>query len=110
MNKIFRFKKEVFSNLEPEGQEPGIIKGVTRLLLLGPFYTILTNFMYFFAHNCRYMTLVCFLSISKAHYRICFCNGSLMKKKKEPKSMPGNCLSAVGAFKGALVILYYFPT
>ena len=33
--------------------------GVTRLLLLGPFYTIQTNFMYFFAHdytfyNCSY--------------------------------------------------------
>ena len=46
-----RFKK-VFSNLELEGQEYGIIMGVTRLLLLGPFYTIQTNFMYFFAHDC----------------------------------------------------------
>ena len=26
--------------------------GMTRLLLLGPFYTIQTNFMYFFAHDC----------------------------------------------------------
>ena len=28
------------SNLEPEGQGQGIIMGVTRLLLLGLFYTI----------------------------------------------------------------------
>ena len=27
--------------------------GVTRLLLLWPFYTIQTNFMYFFAHDCK---------------------------------------------------------
>ena len=47
-----RFKK-VFSNLEPEGQGRGIIMEVTCLLLLGPFYTIQTNFMYFFAHNCK---------------------------------------------------------
>jgi hypothetical protein len=33
---IMRFKK-VFSNLEPEGQGRGIIMGVTRLLILGPF-------------------------------------------------------------------------
>ena len=46
-----RFKK-VFSNLELEGQGHGIIMEVTRLLLLGPFYTIQTNFMYFFAHDC----------------------------------------------------------
>ena len=26
--------------------------GVTRLLLLGPFYSIQTNFLYFFAHDC----------------------------------------------------------
>ena len=42
--------KNVFSNLELEGQ--GIIMGVTSLLLLGPFYSIQTNFLYFFAHNC----------------------------------------------------------
>ena len=41
--------KKVFSNLEPVGQGRGIIMGLTRLLLLGPFYTIQTNFMYFFA-------------------------------------------------------------
>ena len=50
--KVLDFKK-VFSNLEPEGQGRGIIMGVTRLLLLGPFYTIQINFMYFFAHDCR---------------------------------------------------------
>ena len=44
--------KKVFSNLEPEGQGRGIIKGVTRLLLLWPFYTIQINFMYYFAHDC----------------------------------------------------------
>ena len=44
--------KNVFSNLELEGQGRGIIMGVTGLLLLGPFYSIQTNFMYFFAHDC----------------------------------------------------------
>ena len=38
--------------MEPEGQEHGIIIGVTRLLLLGPFYSIQTNFLYIFAHDC----------------------------------------------------------
>ena len=52
-----------------------------------------------------YMTLV--LSQSKVHYRICFCNGSLMEKKKQPKFMPGSSMSSVGAFKGAVVILSY---
>ena len=51
MKRLWDFKK-VFSNLEPEGQRCDIIIGVTRLLLLGPFYTIQTNFMYFFAHGC----------------------------------------------------------
>ena len=37
-----RFKK-LFSNLEPEGQGQGIIMEVTRLLLLGLFYTIQTK-------------------------------------------------------------------
>ena len=46
--------KKVFSNLEPEEQGRGIIKGVTRLLLLGPFYTIKINFIYYFAHDCTY--------------------------------------------------------
>ena len=40
--------KNVFSNLELEGQGHGIIMGVTRLLLLGPFYSMQTNF---FAHD-----------------------------------------------------------
>ena len=30
--------------------------GVTRLLLLGPFYSIQTNFLYFFAHDCKKRT------------------------------------------------------
>ena len=51
MKKIWDLKK-VFCNLEPEGQGRGIIMRVTCLLLLGPFYTIQTNFMYFFAHDC----------------------------------------------------------
>jgi hypothetical protein len=33
-----RFKKKVLSNLKAEEQGHGIIIGVTRLLLLGPFY------------------------------------------------------------------------
>ena len=49
--KVLDFKK-VFSNLETEGQGRDIIMGVTRLLFLGPFYSIQTNFLYFFAHNC----------------------------------------------------------
>ena len=39
MKKLLDLKK-VLSNLEPEGQGPGILMGVTRLLLLGPFYYI----------------------------------------------------------------------
>ena len=39
--KIMRFKK-VFSSLELEEEGRGIIMGVSRLLLLGPFYTIQT--------------------------------------------------------------------
>ena len=35
--------KKVFSNLETEGQGRGTIMGLTRLLLLGPFYTIQTQ-------------------------------------------------------------------
>ena len=35
--------KKGFSNLELEGQRHGIIMGVTRLLLLGQFYTIQTQ-------------------------------------------------------------------
>ena len=42
MKKLWDLKK-VFSNLEPEGQGRGIVIGVTRLLLLGPFYTIQTQ-------------------------------------------------------------------
>ena len=34
---------KLFSNLMPEGQGQGIIMGVTRLLLLGQFYTIQTQ-------------------------------------------------------------------
>ena len=44
--------KIAFGNLELEGQWRGIIMGVTRLLLLGQFYTIQSKFMYFFAHDC----------------------------------------------------------
>ena len=51
MKKLWDLKK-VFSNLELEGQGRGIIMGVTRLLLLEPFYYIQTNFLYFFAHDC----------------------------------------------------------
>ena len=39
MKKLSDLKK-VFSNQEPEGRGCGIIMGVTRLLLLEPFYTI----------------------------------------------------------------------
>ena len=43
--------------MELEGQGCGIIMEVTHLLLLGPFYNIKTNFMYFFAHNCSFTNL-----------------------------------------------------
>ena len=52
--KYFRSKlklldlKKVFSNLKPGGQGGGIIMGVTRLFLLGPFYYIQTNFSILF--------------------------------------------------------------
>ena len=51
---IFNFEtiilnlEEFFSNLEPEGKEVVIIMGVTRLLLLGPFYYIQTSFSILF--------------------------------------------------------------
>ena len=61
-----RFKK-VFSNLELEGQGRGIIIGVTRLLLLGPFYTIQTNFMYFFAHDCMELFDTEFIKLMQFH-------------------------------------------
>ena len=52
MEKFSDLKKD-FSNLEPEGHGRGIIMGVTCLLLLRPFYYILTDhFLYFFAHDC----------------------------------------------------------
>ena len=44
--------------MELEGQGRGIIMGVTRLLLLGPFYSIQTNFLYFFAHDCTTMAII----------------------------------------------------
>ena len=50
----------VFSNLELKRQGHGIIMAVTRLLLLGPFYSIQTNFLYFFAHDCmKVLTPLC---------------------------------------------------
>ena len=59
MKKLWELKN-VLSNLEEEGQGQGIIMGVTRLLLLGPFYTIQSNFMYFFAHDCSsYQKNIC---------------------------------------------------
>ena len=39
MKKLWELKNDL-SNLEEEGEGRGIIMGVTRLLLLGPFYTI----------------------------------------------------------------------
>ena len=42
MKKLWDVQKGL-SNLEPEGQGQGIIMGVTRLLLLWPFYTIQTR-------------------------------------------------------------------
>ena len=63
-----RFKK-VLSNLEPEGQGPGIIIGVTRLVLPVPFYTIQTIFMYFL-----HTTLFCPLSWDA------FCNAQKAQK------------------------------
>ena len=46
-NFFLNLKKD-FSNLEPEGQGCGIIMGVTRLLLLGLFYTIQMQFYVLF--------------------------------------------------------------
>ena len=43
MKKLWDLEKKVLSNLELEGQGRGIIMRVTRLLLLGPFYTIQTK-------------------------------------------------------------------
>ena len=51
MKKLWDLKK-VFSNLELEGQQFGIIMGVTRLLLLGPFYTLLTKQAKHFEGEC----------------------------------------------------------
>ena len=51
MKKIWDLKKG-FSNLELEGQGRGIIMGVTRLLLLGPFYTIQTKRAQTFWQEC----------------------------------------------------------
>ena len=48
LRKNFLNLKKGFSNLEPEGQGPGIIMGVTRLLLLGPFYTMQMQFYVLF--------------------------------------------------------------
>ena len=40
--------------MEPEGQGQRIIMGVTRLLLLGLFYTIqMQIYVYYFAHDCK---------------------------------------------------------
>ena len=50
MKKLWDLNK-VFSNLALVGWGRGIIMGATRLLLLGPFYYIQTNFLYFFAHH-----------------------------------------------------------
>ena len=50
--KNLRDLKKVSINLELEVQGRGMIIVVTRLLLLGPFYYIQTNFLYFFAHDC----------------------------------------------------------
>ena len=65
--------KTVFSNLESEGQRCGIIKVVTRLLLLGLFYTIQTNFMYYFAQTVVFMPKIKFKSGT---------NSTFMEKKK----------------------------
>ena len=47
--------EKVFSNLEPEGQGRGIIIGVTRLLLQGPFYTIEMQFYILFCTRLYYV-------------------------------------------------------
>ena len=60
--------KNVFSNLELEGQGRDIIMGVTHLLLLGPFYTIQTNLMYFFAHDCKYDECCHLTNFSKIYW------------------------------------------
>ena len=74
MKKIWDLKN-VFSNLELEEQGRGIIMGVTRLLLLGPFYSIQTNFLYFFAHDCTCnanFCNICFLTSWFCHMQNCW--------------------------------------
>ena len=68
MKKLWDLKK-VFSNLELEGQGRGIIMGGTRLLLLGPFYTIQTNFMNFFAHDCTWLFNCDFKAIINSRWK-----------------------------------------
>ena len=46
--------------------------GVTRLLLLGPFYSIQTNFLYFFAHDCTCVHLKLYVILS-LFYRPLLC-------------------------------------
>ena len=73
MKKLWDLKKG-FTNLELEGQGCGIIMGVTRLLLLGHFYSIQTNFMYFFAHDCKRPGMVLewgnFSSLYGAYFKV----------------------------------------
>ena len=58
INIFFLNLNKGFSNLEPAGQGRGIIMGVTRLLLLGPFYTIQMQFYLLFAVYCiQYMKI-----------------------------------------------------
>ena len=64
--------RNVFGYLELEGQGHGIIMGVTRLLLLGQFYSIQTNFLYFFAHDCTCVHLKLYVILS-LFYRPLLC-------------------------------------
>ena len=65
---IHQQKAHDLSYLEPEGQGRGIIMGVTRLLLLGPFYTIKMQFYVLFCT--RLYDMVCNdFSLKKFLYR-----------------------------------------
>ena len=76
---IFNFEtiilnlEKVFSNLEPEGQGGGIIMGVTRLLLLGPFYYIQTNFSILFCTRLQVLEIIgLYQLVINANYSLFF--------------------------------------
>ena len=105
MKKLWDLKK-VYSNLEPERQGRGIIMGVTRLLLLGPFYTIKTNFMYFFAHDCSKQLVT---PVNLTNYLISRIGSTLPKLKTAfYRSNFGHCAVGQKNFGNKIPFLSYF--